>query len=125
MKTLKIVCVVFSGIAVLITLVFFSWWAMEDRFVFGDEAFDQVRWITAKSTAENACHRGAMAYDLQRHLLHKGSTRSAVTILLGRPTWEEPSQIEYDLGTCLWRVYGLRLYFDEQDNLMNSRIVQH
>jgi hypothetical protein len=44
---------------------------------------------------------------------------------LGRPSWEESTQIEYDLGVCLWVVHGLRLYFDPQERLMHSAIVQH
>lgn len=125
MKAIKILCVAFSGITVLVTIVFFGWWAMKDRYVFSGETFDQIRWITAAATSENACFRGAMAYDIQQRLLVKGMSRQAATVLLGRPTWEDPSQIEYDLGYCLWDIHGLRLYFDLQNNLIHSRIVQH
>ena len=44
---------------------------------------------------------------------------------LVRPSWEETTQIEYDLGVCLWVVHGLRLYFDQQERLVHSAIVQH
>ncbi|HZV98165.1 MAG TPA: hypothetical protein VFF74_04170 [Methylophilaceae bacterium] len=125
MKTIKILGLAFSGITILITLVFFSWWAMKDRLVFGDEKFDQMRWITVTATPENRCHRGDMAFDLKEHVLAPGMARSAATVLLGRPSWEEPNQIEYDLGHCLWDTHGLRLYFDAQDRLIHSRIVQH
>jgi hypothetical protein len=125
MKTIKIVCLVFSVVAVLITIVFFCWWAMKDRIVFGGESFNQIRWITAAPTPEEPCYRGAMAYDLQQHFLVKGMPRQTATVLLGRPTWEDFAEIEYDLGHCLWDVHGLRLYFDAQDKLVHSRIVQH
>jgi hypothetical protein len=45
--------------------------------------------------------------------------------MLGRPDWEEDRQIEYDLGHCLWDTHGLRLYFNDEDKLIQSRIVQH
>jgi hypothetical protein len=66
-----------------------------------------------------------MAQDLKQRVLLRGMPRQSATILLGRPTWEDHGQIEYELGTCLWREYGLRLYFDENDRLIRSRIVQH
>ena len=125
MKAIKILCVALSLITLLITIVFFGWWAMKDYLVFGDDRFDQVRWITAVPTADNRCHRGDMAHDLQSRLLLKGMPRSFALVMLGRPDWEDYNQIEYDLGHCLWDTHGLRLYFNNDDKLIQSRIVQH
>ncbi|HWT28137.1 MAG TPA: hypothetical protein VN084_01390 [Methylophilaceae bacterium] len=125
MKIIKILCVALSLITLLITIVFFCWWAMKDYFVFGDQRFDQVRWITAAPTADNRCYRGDMAHDLQSRLLLKGMPRQFALAMLGRPDWDDGSQIEYDLGHCLWDTHGLRLYFGDDGNLIQSRIVQH
>lgn len=125
MKLIKILSLAFAAFTVLVTIVFFSWWAMKDMLVFGDEKFDQVKWITATPTAENRCFRGDMAYDLKSRLLLRGMPRGMVTTMLGRPTWEDFNQIEYDLGHCLWDTHGLNILFDEQDRLLQSRIVQH
>jgi hypothetical protein len=125
MKAIKILCVALSLITVLITIIFFGWWATKDYWVFGDERFDQVRWITAVPTTEQRCYRGDMAHDLQSRLLLKGMPRQFALAMLGRPDWEEHNQIEYDLGHCLWDTHGLRLYFNDEGNLIQSRIVQH
>lgn len=125
MKAIKILSVALSLITVLITIVFFGWWATKDYWVFGDERFDQVKWITASPTPENRCHRGDMAHDLQSRLLLAGMPRQFALAMLGRPDWEEDRQIEYDLGHCLWDTHGLRLYFNDEDKLIQSRIVQH
>ena len=63
--------------------------------------------------------------DIQHRLLKRGMSKSEVTVLLGRPTWEESNQFEYDLGVCLWVVHGLRLYFDTSDRLVHTAITQH
>ena len=112
-------------VAVVATIAFFTWWSMKDRIEFGDDKFDQVAWITATSSAEKTCHRGDMAYDLQQNVLQAGITREAATSLLGRPTWEEAGQMEYDLGSCMHVIHGLRLFFNENNQLTHSRIVQH
>lgn len=125
MKAIQIACLLFALFTLIVTIAFFSWWGMKDRLVFGDDRFDQVGWITAVPTADQPCHRGGMAYDIQQRWLDKGMPRQAATVLLGRPTWEDDLQIEYDLGYCLWDTHGLRLYFDDQDGLLQSRIVQH
>ena len=125
MKAIKILCVALSLITVLITIVFFGWWASKDYWVFGDERFDQVKWITASPTADKRCHRGDMAHDLRSRLLLTGMPRQFALAMLGRPDWEEERQIEYDLGHCLWDTHGLRLYFNAEDKLIQSRIVQH
>jgi hypothetical protein len=125
MKAIKIICLIAAILVFIISLMFFGWWAMKDYFVFGDSRFDQVRWITAQPTAEEPCYRGDMAFDLKQRLLLRGMPMTTATILLGRPTWEDYGQIEYELGNCLWREHGLRLYFDENDRLIRSRIVQH
>jgi hypothetical protein len=98
---------------------------MKDYLVFGESRFDQVRWITAKPGPDNPCFRGDMAFDLKQRVLLRGMPRDVVTILLGRPTWEDHGQLEYELGNCLWREHGLRLYFDDEGRLIQSRIVQH
>ena len=112
-------------VALVATIAFFTWWGMKDRIEFGDEKFDQVAWITASSSADKTCHRGDMAYDLQQHVLQVGITREAATSLLGRPNWEEAGQMEYDLGSCMHVIHGLRLFFNENNQLTHSRIVQH
>jgi hypothetical protein len=114
-----------AAIALLATIVFFAWWGMKDRIAFGNEKFNQVAWITAVSNADKTCHRGDMAYDLQQNVLQAGISREAATALLGRPNWEETSQIEYDLGNCSQKIHGLRLFFNENNQLTYSRIVQH
>lgn len=125
MKAIKIACLVSFLIAVLITIVFFGWWLMKDRIAFGGQKFDQVQWIIASVNPDNNCKRGDMAYDLQQHILLPGITLQQATVLLGRPTWEDPRQIEYDLGQCMQVQHGLRLFFDESDRLTHSRITQH
>lgn len=125
MKAIKIACLVSFLIAVMITIFFFGWWLMKDRIVFGSQKFDQVQWIMASVSSDNSCKRGDMAYDLQQHVLLPGMTLQQVTVLLGRPSWEDPRQIEYDLGQCLHVQHGLRLFFDESDRLTHSRIDQH
>jgi len=125
MKTIKWISMAFFVIAVLITVVFFGWWSMKERFIFGHDAFDQVRWITPPSAQTPPCDRGDMVLDIQHRLLKRGMSKSEVTVLLGRPTWEESNQFEYDLGVCLWVVHGLRLYFDTSDRLVHTAITQH
>ena len=128
MKTIVIACWAAFVLAVVITVAFFSWYGLKDRLMFGDQKFDQVKWITAKEAPDNRCYRGDMAFDLQQHYLLQGMPKQAVMSLLGRPTWEEPvspSNIEYDLGYCLWDVHGLRIFFDAQDRLVHSKISQH
>lgn len=122
-KLLTALSLVFAGFAVLVTVVFFGWWAMKERLVFGDEPYDPVRWMAA--TPAHPCERGDMVLDIKRRLLKPGMSKSEVTMLLGRPSWEESGQIEYDLGVCLWDVHGLRLYFDGQERLVHSAIAQH
>lgn len=125
MKAIKIVSLVSIVIGFIVTIVFFGWWLMKDRIVFGSEKFDQVQWITAAVNPDNNCKRGDMAYDLQQHILLPGITRQQATVMLGRPTWEDPRQIEYDLGQCMHVQHGLRLFFDESGHLTHSRIAQH
>jgi hypothetical protein len=122
---LKWAAVAFFTVTVLITVVFFGWWAMKDRLVFGDDRFDPVRWMAPASTQASPCQRGDMVLDVRQRVLKPGMLKSEVTMLLGRPAWEEPGQIEYDLGVCLWAVHGLRLYFDQQGRLMHTAIIQH
>jgi hypothetical protein len=113
---------VFSFIA---SIAFFTWWGMKDYFVFGQKTFNRVEWITAQQTPDNRCHRGDMAYDLKTRVLEVGMSRDATTLLLGRPTWEDAGHAEYDLGYCHWSTHGLYLFFNEQNQLTQSRIAQH
>jgi len=124
MKTLTWLAVGFGVFTLLLTVVFFGWWAMKDRFLFGHEPYDPVRWM-APASPDKPCDRGDMALDLQHRLLKPGMSRAQVTMLLGRPAWEEGDQIEYELGVCLWVVHGLRLYFDRDGRLVHSAIAQH
>ncbi|WP_240031982.1 hypothetical protein [Pseudomethylobacillus aquaticus] len=124
-RWIRLVSVISALIAVLITIAFFSWWAMKDWWVFGDRPFDQVQWITAQPSDAQRCYRGAMAYDLKTRVLRPGIPREMVTAILGRPTWEDFQQIEYDLGHCLWDTHGLSLQFNAENRLIRARIVQH
>ena len=112
-------------LASLATIAFFGWWAMKDRLEFGHDQFNKIAWITASSSPEKTCHRGDMAYDLEQNVLETGMSREEATSLLGRPTWEEAGQMEYDLGNCMHVIHGLRLFFNENNQLTHSRIVQH
>lgn len=112
-------------LAALATIAFFGWWAMKDRLEFGHDQFNKIAWITASSSPEKTCHRGDMAYDLEQNVLETGMSREEATSLLGRPTWEEAGQMEYDLGNCMHVIHGLRLFFNENNQLTHSRIVQH
>lgn len=125
LKTLKWLAIGFGAVTVLITLVFFGWWSMKERFIFGHDTFDQVRWMAPPSATTPPCDRGDMVLDIQNNLLKSGMRKSEATVLLGRPAWEEPGQIEYELGICLWAVHGLRLYFDSDGKLLHTAIVQH
>lgn len=123
LKVLVVIPAVFAVFTIVVTVVFFAWWAMRERLVFGHEAFDQVRW--ASLTSPTGCERGDMVLDLRERLLRPGISKAQATMLLGRPAWEEPAQIEYELGVCQWVVHGLRLYFDRDGHLMHTAIVQH
>ena len=109
----------------LASIAFFTWWGMKDYFVFGKKPFSRVDWITAQQTPDNRCHRGDMAYDLKTRVLEVGMSRDATTLLLGRPTWEDASHAEYDLGHCQWSTHGLYLFFNPDNQLTHSRIAQH
>lgn len=122
---LKWIAVGFAVVTVLISIAFFTWWSMRERFVFDDQPFDPVRWTVTASEQNPACDRGDMVRDIQKRLLKPGMGKSQVTMLLGRPNWEDNAQFEYELGVCLWVVHGLRLYFDDQDRLTHTSIIQH
>ena len=125
MKFINWATIVFTAFTVLLTIVFFSWWAMKDSLVFGSEKFDQVKWMQAEAKLEKECKRGDMAYDLQQHILTKGAPKVAISILLGRPSYEDVNSMEYDLGQCMHVYHGLLIFFDENNNLINSRISSH
>jgi hypothetical protein len=125
MKLIKYATAALVIFTLLLTIVFFIWWAFKDRFVFNGEPFDQAKWIQLATSTKNECKRGDMAYDLQQNILTRGVPREAVTALLGRPAFEEKNAIEYDLGKCMHVYHGLLIFFDEQNRLVNSRISSH
>ena len=117
--------IAFAAVTLIITIVFFAWWALKEQVVFGNERFDQVKWMQYASTVQHECKRGDMAYDLKRHILVRGASREAVMILLGRPSLEDSHTIEYDLGKCMHVYHALRIFFDEHGRLINSQISSH
>ncbi len=125
MKLIKIASVTFAVFTLILTIVFFTWWAFKDKFVFNGDKFEQVKWIQLATSTKNECKRGDMAYDLQQNILTRGVKREAVTALLGRPAIEENNAIEYDLGKCMHVYHGLLIFFDEHNRLINSRISSH
>ena len=125
MKLINFFSMALVVITVIITIVFFGWWIMQDKLVFGHEKFDQIRWMTSPSAKGEDCHRGDMAYYLQQQVLIKNMPRKNVMEILGRPTFEDPDAVEYELGMCMHAVYGLRIYFNEQNLLTHSRIAHH
>ncbi|MGB7815941.1 MAG: hypothetical protein WBL28_06300 [Methylotenera sp.] len=125
MKLISISSIALALITVLITIVFFAWWMFKDPVMFGSEKFDQVGWMQSVATINTDCKRGDMAYDLQKNILSKGVKRDAVMALLGRPSYEEKNVIEYDLGKCMHVYHGLLVFFDDNNNLVRSRISSH
>jgi hypothetical protein len=125
MKLIKWLTIVFSGFTLILTIVFFGWWAMKDSIEFGNEKFDQVKWMQGASTITTECKRGDMAYDLQQHVLFKGLSKEAVAVMLGRPSYEDATSVEYDLGKCMHVYHGLLIFFDADNRLVNSRISSH
>jgi hypothetical protein len=122
-KLLTGLAIGFAVMTLIITIVFFSWWIFKERVMFDDQPFDAVRWMNPEPS--HACERGDMVLDVKRRLLRPGMSKADVMVQLGRPTWEDATQIEYDLGVCLWVVHGLRLYFDPSERLTHTAIVQH
>lgn len=125
LNLLKWLSVGFFVLTFVITVVFFSWWGMRERFVFGEETFDPVRWMAPASAKKPPCDRGDMIRDIQKRVLMRGMTKAQVTVILGRPDWEEANQFEYELGVCQWVVHGFRLFFDNEDRLTHTGIIQH
>ena len=125
MRFIKWASIALSAFTLVLTLVFFAWWAMKDSLMFGSEKFDQVKWMQAEANVQNECKRGDMAYDLQQNILVKGTPKEAVAILLGRHSYDADKHVEYDLGKCMHVYHGLLIYFDENNNLINSRISSH
>lgn len=124
LRLVKWIVIAFTVFTVVLSIVFFTWWSMKDRFIFGDTAFDPVRWMAA-ATVHDTCDRGEMVLDIQKHILKRGMSKAQVTVLLGRPAWEEENQYEYELGVCMWVVHGLRVFFDKDGRLIHSAIIQH
>jgi hypothetical protein len=125
LKSLTLIAAAFVVFTVLVTVVFFGWWAMKEHFIFGHDRYDPVRWMAPPSEKIPPCDRGDMVLDVQKNLLRPGMSKADVTMRLGRPAWEDAGQIEYELGVCLWVVHGLRLYFDHDGRLVHTVIVQH
>ena len=125
MKLIKWSSLIFAGLTLIITVVFFGWWMFKDSLVFGSEKFDQVKWMQHAPNLQNECKRGDMAYDLQKNILVRGLKREAVTSMLGRPAYEEANAMSYDLGKCMHVYHGLLVYFDADNRLINSRISSH
>ncbi|MDR2875351.1 MAG: hypothetical protein LBV44_05420 [Methylobacillus sp.] len=114
--------IAFAVVTLIITLVFFGWWALKERVAFGDQPFDPALWMSPR--ADHPCERGDMARDIRSRLLVSGMSKTDVTMRLGRPTWDDDTQIEYDLGTCALDMYGLRLYFDPNERLVHTTITR-
>ncbi len=125
MKLIRNSTIAFALFTLVLTIVFFIWWAFKDKFVFSSEKFDQVKWIQLAANTKNECKRGDMAYDLQQNILVRGAQREAVTALLGRPAFEDQSSMEYDLGKCMHVYHGLLIFFDQNNRLISSRISSH
>lgn len=125
MKLIRNATIAFALFTLVLTIVFFIWWAFKDKFVFSSEKFDQVKWIQLAANTKNECKRGDMAYDLQQNILVRGAQREAVTVLLGRPAFENERSIEYDLGKCMHVYHGLLIFFDQNNRLISSRISSH
>lgn len=125
MKLINWASIAFAIFTLILTVVFFAWWMMKDRIVFGNEKFDQVQWMQSVSTIDHECKRGDMAYDLQQNILVRGTPREAVNMLLGRPSYEDSSSAEYDLGKCMHVYHGLLIFFDKNSRLISSRISSH
>ncbi len=125
MKLINAASIALAVFTVLLTIVFFTWWAFKDQAVFGSEKFDQTAWMQNAATLEQECKRGDMAYDLKERILIKGAKREAVMALLGRPSLEDTNAIEYDLGKCMHVYHALRIFFDNDGRLMHSRISSH
>lgn len=125
MKFIHILAIALAVFTVLLTIVFFTWWMFKDSVVFGQEKFDQVKWMQSAATIETECKRGDMAYYLQQRVLVRGLPRDTVSLLLGRPSFEEANAMEYDLGKCMHVFHGLRIFFDDNNRVMHSRIASH
>lgn len=125
MKLINWLSIALAAFTVVLTVVFFSWWAMKDSIVFGNEKFDQVKWMEHAASIETECKRGDMAYDLQQRVLGRGLPKEAVALILGRPSYEDAVSVEYDLGKCMDVYHGLLIFFDENNRLVNSRISSH
>ena len=125
MKLINWASIALAVFTLILTIVFFTLWAMKDSVVFGNEKFDQVKWMQSAATIQNECKRGDMAYHLQQRILVRGTPRDAVAMLLGRPSYEDSNTMEYDLGKCMHVYHGLRIFFDENNRLSHSRISSH
>ncbi len=125
MKLIKMSALVLAVFTVILTIVFFTWWAFKDEAVFGSEKFDQTRWMELSSSVQKDCRRGDMAYDLKNHILIRGAKKEAVMALLGRPSLEDANALEYDLGKCMHVYHALRIYFDQDGRLTHSQISSH
>lgn len=125
MKLIKLSAIVLAVFTVMLTIVFFTWWAFKDEAVFGSEKFDQTRWMQLSGNVQHECKRGDMAYDLKNNVLIRSAKKEAVMALLGRPSLEDGNALEYDLGKCMHVYHALRIYFDADGRLTHSQISSH
>ena len=125
MKVINLSVIVLAVFTVILTVVFFSWWAFKDEAVFGSEKFEPARWMALADSVQKDCRRGDMAYDLKNHILIRGAKKEAVMALLGRPSLEDDNALEYDLGKCMHVYHALRIYFDQDGRLTHSQISSH
>jgi hypothetical protein len=97
--------------------------------IFRTSSFDKDHWLASEKTADDiSCHRGGMAEDIRRNVLHFGQTIDEVTKVLGQPSDVRGAIYSYNLGMCS----GMRIDFDSLDVHFDNRgrlklvqIVQH
>lgn len=98
---------------------------------FETDAFEKAEWHQETSLEESfSCYRGGMANDVKNNRLTAGMQTKHVIELLGKPDTTTPNkqEIQYILGMCSgFRIdYDvLHIYFNEQGELTNAKIIQH
>ena len=98
---------------------------------FETDAFEKAEWQQETSFEESfSCYRGGMANDIKNNKLTAGMQAKHVVNLLGKPDTTTPNKQEtqYILGMCSgFRIdYDvLHIYFNEQGELTDAKIIQH
>jgi len=109
MKLINGLSIALAVFTVILTIVFFGWWIMKDSVVFGSEKFDQVKWMQSAATITSECKRGDMAYDLQKNILARGSSKDAVGCAARSPKlrrWQGSGIRPRQMYACLsWIAY--------------------